>query len=76
MYFFPEILANSQSMRKLKNNIKTLGTVTLVYITKAEEILAFSACTQGRDLNINTELLAICKQRLAKLVFVSSFNSF
>ena len=74
MYIFPEILANSQSMRKLKNNIKTLGTVTLVLITKAEDILAFSARTQGRDWDVNTELRAICKPRLARFVINRSHS--
>ena len=48
MYLFPEISANSQRMSKFRNNIKTMRTVALVYITKAEEIVVFSACPQGR----------------------------
>ena len=46
---------------------KTLGTDTLVYITKAEEIVAFSACLLGRNFWISIQTLlqlqAKCKQR-------------
>ena len=44
------ISANSQSMSKFRNNINTLEAFALVYITKADEIVASSACSKGRDL--------------------------
>ena len=71
--FFPDILANSQNMRKLKNNIKTLGTVILVSHNKGREDSGLQRIQQGRDLNINTEIPCYVLTEIGEVLLLSLF---